>query len=110
MNEFRCKPIGSNVLINLCGKTIEVPYDIAIDISKSLMNSARYAEEYHNANKIIYDQAILTRTGAFFGLTNNKKILDEAKKESVWNGLLRKYIKRHKQREVFGTPTIIGGK
>lgn len=109
MKHFRCKTVGDKVLVDFCGQVQELPYQTVIEIAKGLLVSAKMAEEYANANKIIFDHAILTRSGAPFGLSNNKVIKDEVRKETAWNSILRRYMKRNKAKEVFGTPTLIQG-
>lgn len=110
IKQFQCKDEGKNVVINLDGKVVSVPWQAALDISRAIHIKAKKAEEFDNVNKIIFDHALLTRVGSMIGLSNDPKIKEEVKKESVWNKMLRRYVKGHKGRFVVGTPTLIRGK
>lgn len=104
---------GERVLVIENGRTLlDLPADAALVLAKAIHIKAKQAEEWVNKEAIIADQAILTRLGVPFGLTNHPILLEEATKEAAWNSNLRRYIppsraKGIESQEVFGTPTII---
>lgn len=96
----------------------DAPFDIAAKLGAILIGQAGLAEEIENATKvpvsfaegapssIIADQALATRSGAPFGLTNHPKILDEAKKEAFENRDLRRYMPEMRGTAMIGAPTV----
>jgi hypothetical protein len=63
-----------------------------------------------NADRLTFDSAILHRSGARFGLTDNPLIKAEAKKEAVHNRDLRRFMPDGiKSAEVIGAPTVYLG-
>lgn len=104
---------GNRVLVIQNGKAIlDLPWDAALALSKALRVKALQAEETDKAESLVFDQAILTRLGVPFGLTNNATILKEATKEAAWNSDLRRYIRGKRaggleSQAVVGTPNII---
>lgn len=80
---------GPLVILYINGRATELPWEAANIIADGLKEKAKMAEEYAKAEDIIFDQAIMYRSGAPFALSNNPKILDEAKKESMHNRELR---------------------
>ena len=73
----------------------------------AMKSQARRLEELEAFEGVVFDQAILQRTGMPFGLTSNPKLQAEAGKEAAWNSELRRYIPggRLRQRQV-GTPGV----
>lgn len=104
---------SNRVLVIRNGQTVlDMPWDAALTISKALRIKALEAEEIDKVESLVFDQAILTRMGAPFGLTNNAAILKEATKEAAWNSDLRRYIRGKRaggleSQAVVGTPNII---
>ena len=104
---------GNRVLVIRDGRAIlDLPWDAALALAKALRIKALQAEETDKAESIVFDQAILTRLGVPFGLTNNATILKEATKEAAWNSDLRRYIRGKRaggleSQAVVGTPNII---
>jgi hypothetical protein len=104
------------VLFIVDGRIVfDAPYQAALQIAGAIHAKAKEAEEEANAHLIIADQALLTRLGVPFGLTNRKDMLRAAANEAAWNSNLRRYIppsraKGVASQEVFGTPTITNKK
>jgi len=103
---------GLNVLIFMDGqKVADLPWDAALLLAKAMTIQARRIEEQVKADKIIYDQAILMRSGAPFGLSSHPVIINEAKKEAVHNPTLRKYLTGKRAGgiggSIVGSPTVI---
>lgn len=113
MSTFRAVQHYGRVLLLIDGRLVaDIPHQSAIDVSNAIRSVAKQAEEWDQAERIAMDQAILTRCGAPFGLTNNPKIMGEAIKEALHNRDLRRYIPPARAlgiqtREMFGTPTLI---
>lgn len=108
ISEVTIRQEGQRVIVISNGKAIlDLPWDAAQALAKALHIKAHLAEEEAKALDIIYDQAILTRLGIPFGLTNRRDMQKEAMKEAAWNPNLRRYIRSSvESREVFGTPVI----
>lgn len=104
---------GHRVLVIENGKTlIDLPWDGALALARAIAVKARKAEEVAKAEQVIFEQAILTRSGAPFGLTNTPHLLKAAANEAAWNSQLRRYIRGRaaggiESRAIVGTPTII---
>lgn len=104
---------GTRVIVLHNGKALmDLTWDAAKQLSRAILIKALLAEEEAKAWDIIADQAILTRTGAPFGLTSNPAMLHEAGKEAAWNRDLRRYIRgKHaggiESQATVGTPAII---
>lgn len=99
---------GAKVVLSIDGRRIVMPPEVALKLSQHLYHRAKKAEEYRDANRIIMDQAILQRAGAPLGLSLNRKIQEEARKEAQWNSDLRRYmpLRGIEPRAIIGTPTI----
>lgn len=110
-HEVTIRQEGDRVVVISNGKAIlDLPWNAALALAKALHIKAHAAEEEAKALDIIYDQAILTRLGVPFGLTNRPDMLKEAAKEAAWNSDLRRYIQGKRAieaRAVFGAPAII---
>lgn len=113
MSEVTIRQEGQRVVVISNGKAIlDLPWDAAQALARALHIKAHAAEEEAKALDIIYDQAILTRLGVPFGLTNRPDLLKEAANEAAWNPDLRRYIKGKRaggieSRAIFGTPSIL---
>lgn len=112
INEMLVRQEGAKVVLIYNGKLIcELTWEAAGSVAKAIHTQAKKAEEIAKAEEIIYDQAILTRTGFPIGLSNHPAILQEAMKEAAWNRDLRRYIPPARafgiqSQEVFGAPVI----
>ena len=101
------------VIVISNGKAIlDLPWDAALAIAQAIRVKALLAEEQAKAEAIVFDQALLTRLGVPFGLTGNKAIQQEARKEAAWNSDLRRYIRSNRMggmgsQAVLGAPAII---
>ena len=109
---LRIKQHYGRVLLIKNGRCIaELPWQAADDVANALKAVARKAEEWHSAERIASDQALLIRAGAPFGLSNEPLILGEAVKQAVHDRKLRRALPGGvKSKEVFGTPSIIQNK
>ena len=107
-DQIRIQREGTRVLVVKNGVLVaDLEWQAALDLGRGLTQVAHRAEEYANAEQIIFDQAILTRAGAPFGLTNNPILLAEAGKEAAWNKYLRRYMPHGIQSKgIVGTPAI----
>lgn len=112
LKEVVVRQEGERVLLLHNGRLLfSLPWSAALEMARALFVQGKRAEEEANAIRIVYDQAILTRVGATFGLSNRRDILDEAAKEAAWNRDLRRFIKGDRAMGIanqtrFGTPTI----
>lgn len=113
LSEVTIRQEGTRVLLIQNGRLLlDLTHDAARAIARALHIKALLAEEEARAESIIYDQAILMRAGAPFGLTNRRDMQHEAGKLAAWDTDLRRWIRGRRaggieSREVFGTPTII---
>lgn len=111
---------NGKVLYTFRGKVVfdsPVPWQVADLIARNSTRAARAAEEHCKANQIIYDNALLHRSGKipFLGLSNDPKIKDETAKEALHNRELRRALPYQKNSDgignirskgVVGTPMI----
>lgn len=84
----------------------DLPYDAAAQAGQILIMQAGAAEESAKAEQIIADQALATRAGLNFGLSNNPKILEAAKSEAFHNRELRLAIPTMRGTAMYGTPGV----
>src|SRR5574341_1218384 len=95
MNRITIRQEGSRVLLLRDGKLLaDMPWDAALEVGTWVTRKARLAEEYAKANEIALDHAILLRSGAPFGLTNNPLIQRVAFNLAQWDSLLRRRMPR----------------
>ncbi len=107
MKRIRIGQDGPNVIITIDGRAIEMPWNAALDVGRALIKKARAAEEIAKAEGIIFDQALLIRTGAPLGFSSHPGIQAEAAKEAAYNSRLRKYLPGGvKATEQFGSPNV----
>jgi len=103
----------SRVLLLVDGALVaDIPAGKAKEVGGALRVVGARAEEWEQAERLIQDQALMIRTGAPIGLTDNVAINKAALTEAQW-GNLRKYIPNPggiKSQAVFGRARIFGGK
>lgn len=103
---------GERVLLLHNGRLLlSLPWRAAQELARALHIQGLRAQEEAEAERIVFDQAILTRVGFPIGLSSRTDILAEAAKEAAWNKDLRRYIPGDRamgiaNQTVFGTPTI----
>lgn len=92
------------VLMAVGGKSYAMPWQKADELARALIIGARSAEEYCKANQIIYDNAILQRSGGLpgVGLSDHPKIKDETVKTALHDRNLRRYLPAHKNANGIG--------
>lgn len=103
---------AGRVVLLMDGKYLcDMPWQAVDQLVLVLKGAAREAENAAAAADQVMDQAILMRAGFPVGLSNNKKVYDEAVKEAVHNrdlrrSNLRRADERPISREGFGVPTV----
>ena len=104
---------GTRVLVLSGGRLLfDLEWDAALALARALRVQGKAAEEEASAERIVMDQAILTRLGVPFGLTSRPDMLREACKEAAWNSDLRRYVppgraKGIESQAVFGKARVI---
>jgi hypothetical protein len=87
---------------------LDIPWQMALDISKNMYKHAKLAEEDDKALSIIQDNALLLRAGFPVGLTDRpdmqKETLHVAKND---RDLRRRLPGGIKSQTIVGTPTVI---
>lgn len=106
LNNLRVRSEDHTVILEVDGRGRRMSWQKADEIATAIRAAARKAEEHDCANRIIADHALMTRAGCNIGLSNHPKILEEVRKESVWNRMLRRFLPHREVKAVFGTPTI----
>jgi len=102
------KDKGRVIILEEGKVVLDVPWNMALSIGRSLIKQAKIVEEHENANQIIKDQALLQRVGFPIGLTNNPAIQKESMKEAVNSRELRRALPGGiKSQSAVGTPTVI---
>ena len=111
MTEVRIRHEGAEVQVIVDGKAaITAPWNAALDIAHQMIASARKAEEVAKAEGIIFDNAMLIRSGAPFGLSNHPDIISESLKEAAHNTTLRRHMLGGiKSTTIVGTPEVRHG-
>lgn len=106
---LRIRQEGTNVLVIKDGTAVlNMPWDAALAVAHEIIAKARLAEETAKAEDIIFDNALLFRSGAPFGLSNHPDIVKQSLIEAQHNTILRRSnMGGIKSQAVFGTPTII---
>ena len=100
---------GPRVVVLVDGRCVmNIDYQLAEVLGRSLVRQAKKAEETAKASQIVKDQAFLTRTGAPFAFTNRPDILKEAAKEAAHDRDLRRMFPGGIRTNVqFGVPAVI---
>jgi len=98
---------GDKVHVIWAGKLAgEFDHKGALQLAQAIYSVAKKAEEWAEAERIAFDQAMMIRSGAPVGLTSNPVIQHEAGKEAAHNRELRRYMPGIKSQEQVGTPAI----
>jgi hypothetical protein len=99
-----------HVVLEIDGHATEMPWQAAKQLGRALLTMAGKAEEFAKHSQIAFDQAILLRSGAPFGLTSNPDIQKEAVVEATSNRQLRTQMPGGiRSQEVLGVPTVRTG-
>lgn len=107
VQEARVGRSGQVVLLQIGGKTVEMPWEVAVTLGRALLAAGRDAEEQAKAPTIARDAAILLRAGAPVGLSSDPKIRDEAGKLAAWDEQLRRYMPGGiRSEEMLGRPAV----
>ena len=114
MRQVNVRRDGHRIVLLVDGQGIaDLPWEMALEVAKALTIQARRVEEEVKHEQIISDSALLIRTGARIGLTNNPAILNEAAKEAVYNTELRRHhpstsgIEGINSKGIVGRPRLI---
>ncbi len=97
------------VLVTEDGKAHRLPPEAAFAIARALNEAGKLADEFRNRAGLARDQALVIRRGLPFGLTNNPRILAEAKKLAEGDRELRKIPMAVPYRGAVGTPEVLKG-
>lgn len=98
---------GSKVVIYTKDAVIKIPWQVSTVLAKAIHAKGKQAEEMANLPRLLSDQALMFRTGAPFGLSNNPDILKEAAHKAQFDRELRKLPGGVKSTALVGTPRII---
>lgn len=86
-----------------------MPLPFALEIGNLLLGKAREIQTEEDYEDVVFDHAILQRTGVLpqLGLVNDPYLHREAAKEAAWNSQLRRYLPGgvKRQRQV-NTPNV----
>lgn len=110
--QVRQHKVAGRVVLLIDGHYLcDMPWQSVDEYINVLKGAARLAENAEKAEKQVLDQAILLRAGMPVGLSQNKKVFDEAKKEAVHNRELRRSNlsladELPVRRENFGIPRV----
>jgi hypothetical protein len=84
--------LGKILVIGNGRLLFDMPAAVARQVWRAVKGKAKLAEEHDAADRVIADNALLLRTGAPFGLSDNPRILAESAKEAAHNRDLRRFI------------------
>lgn len=105
--QARVRQEANHVLLEIDGHVTELPWQKAKELGRALYRMGAKAEEYAKHAQIAFDQAILLRSGAPFGLTSNPDIQKEAAIEATSNRTLRRQMPGGiKSEEQLGVPAV----
>lgn len=110
--QVRQHKVAGRVVLLIDGHYLcDMPWQSVDEYARVLKGAARMAENVESAEKQVLDQAVLLRAGMPVGLSNDKRVFDEAKKEAVHNRELRRSnLKLADElpvlRENFGIPRV----
>lgn len=94
------------IRLDLPSRTFVMPVKLASALWTALVGKAREVEEQEKAEAVAFDEAVLLRSGVPIGLSDDSKILEEAKKLAAWDPDLRRYIPSVPSSEVLGRPLV----
>ncbi len=96
------------VLIDIGGRTVlDMTAGDLEAVSVATRAQCRKAEEEECANQVAFDGALLLRTGAPFGMTDNPKIKEMVLTEASSNRTLRTALPGMKDTTLFGAPIVV---
>lgn len=102
---------GTNVVMLFDkGVHIELPYQAALQMGRILLQQGKMAEAEAQVHQIVADQAVLMRSGANLGLSDNPRVLQEAFHVAQHDRDLRRYLPGAggiKSAESVGVPSIV---
>lgn len=102
---IRMVQVKDDVALLVNGKLVaQMPWQVALQVSRALAGVARKAEEHAKAGLIVEDQALLLRSGIPLGLSDNRLILKEAYRRAEHMPGLPSI---DKPPAVFGAPKIL---
>jgi hypothetical protein len=110
LQALRVRHVGPVVQVISGDKLVfEAPPHVMRELIGVMQQITGLAEEIEQRERIIFDNAILLRSGALpIGLIHNPHLLHQSGIEAAWNSHLRRYMPGGvKSREAFGVPTII---
>ena len=88
-------------------KRQSLPWEMAIYFSKAIMAQARNIEEIIKHDKLISDQSFLLSQGANLAITNNRDIMEEARKATRYEKHKKVGLEGIPSKEKVGTPRLI---
>jgi hypothetical protein len=101
---------GAPVTVRIGRDFVMLEKRAATAIARALIKGKLRLDELNEAERIARDTAILYRSGAPLGLSNDPAIIDQAKKEAAWDSHLRRCMPGGvKSAEAFGVPAVRRG-
>ena len=85
----------------------DLDWEQADQLATTIIGAARLAEEFVKHDQIAHHQAVAWRAGLPIGLSDNKRIIEDAKQECLYDRDLRRYIKGTPPGVRVGTPGVI---
>lgn len=109
MADIRVKADGTKVVfVAPDGRAIVLPWEAAERLAQAMAHCAKVAEAEAKRDGIIAQQAVMLRTGAPFGLTNDAQVMAEAASMAQYDPALRRYLPGGiKSSVAFGTPAVL---
>ena len=83
---------NGRIIMTGADPAMDMPWEKADEFAHALTQMARRAEEYCKANQIIADNALLQRSGAPIGLSDDPLIKSETIKTALYDRTLRKLM------------------
>lgn len=87
---------------------IQMQQTAAKQIARWLVQGKLRLEELEQAERIVFDSAILARAGAPFTLSDDPRLKEAMRQEAAWNSDLRRFMPAGvKSEAVFGLPKLV---
>jgi len=89
---------GPRVLLVVDGKGVLIPWQQSDELATALVVMARKAEEQDDADRIIFDNALIQRAGMPIGFSDDPKIKDATVNTALYHRVLRRALPFWKNR------------
>lgn len=87
MQHMGVREEAEKVVLVVDGKRVELPWQVAETIGKTLMQASRGVRDREDHARLVFDQAVALKSALPLLLTGEKGIVKEAAVEAQWGAL-----------------------